>query len=103
MGLVLFVRFDTKVSHAFFFFLRLIWIKEIELGLPGVLLLRVVGVPTPFLLRGVLGKVLGRVLGRFFGFLLLVAGRSLRDWGPPPAPRQVLRPVWGRTAIGGRP
>ncbi len=30
------VRFDTKVSHAFFFFLRLIWIKEIELGLPGV-------------------------------------------------------------------
>ena len=72
-GLPMPITLDTRVSQAFFFFLRLIWIIAIELQLPfGFLLVNLCWVPA--CLGGCLwpeffdlGELLGELLGDFVG------------------------------------
>ena len=113
IGLIIFLLNAISVSQAYFFFLRLICVSDRN-GLPFSVLYFVSSDPTP----ESVGQV-GRVVGQFGGTVgrceLAVGGlevcdvawfpvrRRKRSRGPTPSPLQVLRPVWGRVATGGRP
>ena len=113
IGLIIFLLNAMSVSHAFFFFLRLICVCDRN-GLPFSVVSLLSKDPTP----ESVGQV-GRVVGQFGGTVgrceLAVGGlevwdvawfpvrRRKRSRGPTPSPPQVLRPVWDRVATGGRP
>ena len=93
------------MSQAFFFFLRLICVSDRN-GLPFSVS-SFLSDPTPELV-GQVGGTVGRCELAVGGLELCDVAwfpvrRRKRSRGPTPSPLQVLRPVWGRVATGGRP